>query len=116
MNKETLADVFVTAGLIGKDERARLLEENAKTPGETIEDTLIRLKYASEPEAFKAVADHMGVPYLDLSSDIDPNAIKLIPLNLASQHAIFPVREDDGVLLLAMKDPGNTETLDLARF
>ncbi len=116
MNKVTLAQVFVKAGLLGKDETAKLLEANEKMPGERLEDTLVRLKFATEEEATKALAEHLGVPYLDLSTGLDPKAVKLIPLNLASQHALFPVREEEGVLLVAMKDPSNMEALELARF
>jgi type II secretory ATPase GspE/PulE/Tfp pilus assembly ATPase PilB-like protein/CheY-like chemotaxis protein len=116
MDKNGLAQAFVKAGLIDKQEAEKVLEANKAAGTEALEDTLVRLKYASELEAAKAVADHLGVPFVDLSSGLDPAAMKLIPLNLAGQHAIFPVREEDGVLLLAMRNPLDVEVLELARF
>ena len=116
MDKEKLAESFVKAGLLDKEEVARFLDANRQAAGESLEDTLVRLKYATEDETIKAMADHLGTPFLDLSKGLDPEATHRIPLNLASQHSIFPVREEDGFLLLAMKNPSDTEALDLARF
>lgn len=116
MDKTSLAEIFIKAGLIGQDEREKLLDANKAAGDEALEDTLVRLNYASEEETSRTVAEHLGVPFLNPSTGVDPKAVQLIPLNLASQHAIFPVRVEDGVLFLAMKNPQDTEALDLARF
>jgi type IV pilus assembly protein PilB len=116
MDKEKLASGFVKSGLLDEDEAAALLEANRRAENESLEDTLVRLKYATEEETTKALAEYLDLPYIDLSGGPDPKALKLIPLNLAAQHAIFPMRVEDGFLLLAMKNPNNTEALDLARF
>jgi hypothetical protein len=116
VNKEKLAEAFVKAGILDQEEARRLLEENRRAGDENLEDTLLRLKFATEEETYKVLADTLGVPFLPLSGGLDPKAVALIPLNLASNHAVFPVREEDGALWLAMKNPWDTEALDLARF
>ena len=116
MDKEKLAEAFVKGGLLDKDEASGLLEANRRTENEPLEDTLVRLKYATEEETTKVLAAYLDLPFIDLSGEPDSKALKLIPLNLAAQHAIFPVRVEDGFLLLAMKNPNDAEALDLARF
>ena len=61
MDKKTLVDVFVKAGLIGQDERQKLLDANKAAGEESIEDTLVRLNYADEEEVTRTLAEHLGI-------------------------------------------------------
>ncbi len=112
-----LAELFLKAGLIDKDEMQIVIEANKKNPGEKISDTLVRLKFATEQDVTKVISQQFNIPFIDLSgTDIDPKAVHFIPLSLASQSNIFPVREEDNILLLAMKDPHDMEAINMAGF
>lgn len=54
-----------------------------------------------------------GVPAVDLTQlEPDPDALALLPAHVAREHAVLPLAVTEGVLLVAMPDPGLGETLD----
>jgi type IV pilus assembly protein PilB len=116
VEKETLIDIFVKAGLLDGEEKKFVLEANRKNPEEEIADTLIRLKFGTEEDVAKAFASHYKCPYIDLATGLDPQIVRRIPLTLASQKMLIAVREEDGHLLVAMTKPNDMETAELVRF
>lgn len=54
-----------------------------------------------------------GAPAVDLSElEPDPDALALLPGDVARAHAVLPLAIADDVLLVAMPDPSLGETLD----
>ena len=65
----------------------------------------------------QVLARRLGLKYLQLSpDDIDPNLLKLIPAELATQHNLIPVRQDQHHLLIAMANPLDREAVELLGF
>ncbi|HWP47857.1 MAG TPA: ATPase, T2SS/T4P/T4SS family [Candidatus Limnocylindrales bacterium] len=115
--KEKIGRIFIKVGLIDEEKLQIALEENKKNPRELIGETLVRLNFVSEQDIAKALSYQNNVPYLDLASTvIEPMAIELIPLKLAREYQILPVRIENRELILAMKNPRDIEAIDMARF
>ncbi|MFB3904841.1 MAG: ATPase, T2SS/T4P/T4SS family [Acidobacteriota bacterium] len=110
-------EIFVRAGVIDRGELEIALAENRNRPGESLADTLIRLALANEEDIAKALAMQCGVPYVDLDRiPADPVALSLIPLTLASQKKLIPLKLEGEELSVAMRDPLDMEAIDLASF
>jgi len=115
--KEKIGEIFVKAGLINQQMLKMALEENKRNPKELLGETLVRLYMATEEEVARAIAYQQGIPYIDLTcTPVEPIAIELIPLKLAMEHQILPVRIENRDLILAMKNPLDIAAIDLARF
>jgi type IV pilus assembly protein PilB len=74
---------------------------------------LVDEKMVSEPALVKALARHIGIEFVDLSSvTIDPAAAGLVPDQLARRYAALPIGFEDDRLVIAMADPGNVLAVD----
>lgn len=117
IEKEKIGRIFIKVGLIDEEKLQIALEENKKHPRELIGETLVRLNFVSEQDIAKALSYQNNIPYIDLASTtIEPMAIELIPLKLAKEYQILPIRIENRELILAMKNPRDIEAMDMARF
>ncbi|HXC94040.1 MAG TPA: type II secretion system ATPase GspE [Geobacteraceae bacterium] len=68
----------------------------------------------SEPKQLKEIASRMGLPFQAEIHDADTDAAWLsrIPLSFAKSNLLLPLRDEDGILLVAMGDPTNLLALD----
>ncbi len=75
----------------------------------------IRKGLVGEHEALSAIADETGLEYVDVASiEPDLSLLEEFPLRLIHRDAIFPVRNDNGVLVVATNDPYHLYPLDEA--
>lgn len=102
--------MLVRAGII--DEK-QLAEAMGSIEGRSLPAVLAELGYATESRVAHAVAESMGLAFVDLGSyDIDPNASLLVPLDLMRKHMVMPIREENDELIVAMADPANIFAID----
>jgi type IV pilus assembly protein PilB len=102
--------MLVRAGII--DEK-QLAEAMGSIEGRSLPTVLAELGYATETRVAHAVAESMGLAFVDLGSyDIDPNASLLVPLDLMRKHMVMPIREENDELIVAMADPANIFAID----
>src|SRR4029450_2373244 len=74
--------------------------------------TLIDLGYIRERDLVMALAEQVGLDFVDLSEhQIDPIAATLLPEQLARRYRALPIGERDGKLLGAMSDPASLSAL-----
>src|SRR5262252_2080971 len=104
-----------TAGLT--DEK---LEEALATQAEKggrLGEILVGLKTVSEEDVAKALAEQLDLPYLPrISADsVEPDLVKLVPINFAKQARILPLSLEGETVALAVADPLDTAVLDHAR-
>jgi type II secretory ATPase GspE/PulE/Tfp pilus assembly ATPase PilB-like protein len=59
------------------------------------------------------LAEQWGLDYVELKfSDVEPQALKLLPAEFARTRAVVPFRRTDKELHIAMRDPRNRRTLE----
>jgi type IV pilus assembly protein PilB len=102
--------MLVRAGVI--DDR-QLVEAMESAHGRSLPVVLDELGYATETRVAQALAEQMGLAFIDVGSyDVDPNVAVLVPQELMRKHLVMPIREENGELIVAMADPANIFAID----
>lgn len=119
-----LGEILVGAGLLASEHLSWALVKQQETGGR-LGTILVDNKLISDAHLIQALSHQSNLRWIDLRSlQIDDgllvDLLKLIPLDLAEKHLLFPldVRQmEDGsaVLFLAMDDPHDTVALDAAQ-
>jgi type IV pilus assembly protein PilB len=112
-NSMRLGRLLVGSGLINDEQ---LAEAVAIADGRPLPHVLDELGFADEVTVAKAVAESMGLPFVDIGSyDIDPGAALLLKLDLMRRYAVLPIKVQDDELIVAMADPANIFAIDDVR-
>ena len=107
-----LGQILLEQGLLTQEQLDHALEEHRKTP-RSLGRTLIDLGYIRERDLVRALAEQVGLEFVDLSETrIDPMVASLLPEPLCRRYRALPIGERDGKLLVAMSDPANVYALD----
>lgn len=82
----------------------------SKKSGLDMRDTLVQLKIVEPAVAAEALAEELGIPYMDLADMIpDDSVLDKVPRNVVKRNSILPLFEDDGKMLVASVHPPTTE-------
>jgi general secretion pathway protein E/type IV pilus assembly protein PilB len=104
-------EILLRRGLINRQQ----LEESRRrsSEGSTIVDAAVELGYVSEENALRALADEVGLEYVDLGTiDVDLSLLKDFPHKLIHRQSLFPVRRANGELVVATSDPFDLYPID----
>ncbi len=103
--RKKIGECLIQAGLITDDDLQAALAEHKRT-GERLGSVLVRMNLATEKQITKALAYQLGFPYLSLADEPpDPNAIVLIPKEVAIKRVCVAVKLEKNLLTVAMSDP-----------
>jgi type IV pilus assembly protein PilB len=107
---QRIGRMLVRSGLITEDQLGEAIEQAA---GRSLPAVLEDLGYVSENRVAQAVAEQMGLAFVDVGSyEIDPNAATLVPQDLMRKYLVLPVKVEDDELVVAMADPANIFAID----
>lgn len=86
---------------------------HAEELGAGVVDTLIQQKVISTDDLTRARAMQFGMEVVDISG-IQPRdeLVDALPRHLARRYQVIPLSFEDGVLTVALGDPGDLETID----
>lgn len=111
MKKKLFGERLLETGLINQRQLAQALQAQQST-GEQLGRLLVRLGYVSEEQLVRLLCEDAGIPYSDLSDVVpDPAALAAVPEQLARSNLIFPIRIEDGRLVVALADPFDVAAL-----
>ncbi|MCX7918048.1 MAG: type II secretion system ATPase GspE [bacterium] len=97
-------------------EQLSIAQNAAKSSGEHISQALLRLGLISESTLLRAVAEFLGLEYVDLSQiSIDQNTINSVPAKIAMRKKLLPIKRTNGTLVIATSDPLNLKAVDELR-
>ncbi|KJR42575.1 type II secretory pathway, ATPase PulE/Tfp pilus assembly pathway, ATPase PilB [Candidatus Magnetoovum chiemensis] len=114
--KRKLEDIIVDSGLINQDKLNYLIHEQKKTK-KKITDLMLEYGMATEVDVAVALSQYHNIPYIELSDvDIESNAYKAIPENIALKHLIMPIAIDERTITVAVSNPSDTESIDALAF
>ncbi len=112
-----LSSLLVTAGKITQDQadKAMVLVREKK---EKFATALVQLgAIQSEDELASFVGKHLKIGALRLADiEINPEVVKLIPLDIARKFKVIAVSKLNKTLLVAISDPNNIYVLDAIKF
>ncbi|MHC4201416.1 MAG: GspE/PulE family protein [Planctomycetota bacterium] len=107
-----LAAILVKHGIVGPDERDDVLAA-ANNENKSLTHYIIDQKISTEPAIIGAISTEMNLPPVDIEKvDIDPEALALIPEDIARQYKVLPVAKIGRSLTLAVADPLDVLTQD----
>ncbi|HWI64472.1 MAG TPA: GspE/PulE family protein [Symbiobacteriaceae bacterium] len=114
-DKKLLGDSLVQSGLIGAAELAKALEVQ-KASGHRLGEVLVALGYLTETDVARAIAGQLGIPFVaDHELQVDMTVARLLPPSVARKTSAMALREEFGVLYVAMADPLDVFSLDEIR-
>ncbi|NLM12936.1 MAG: Flp pilus assembly complex ATPase component TadA [Epulopiscium sp.] len=112
MMNQRLGDILINSGLITKKQLDEALKERSSS-NKKLGEVLIELGYVTEKDILKTLEIQLGIPRINLEKElINPEVPQLISEDLARRHVVFPFKEEDKVLYVAMADPLNFHAID----
>lgn len=71
-------------------------------------EALIALGICSEDQVARGLAEQLAIPFVDLATDQPTDeAMNTVPLELAAEYGVLPVRMEGDCLVVAAADPGD---------
>ncbi len=113
---ERLGEILLEDNLITPEQLRKGLDHQIAHGG-PLGRALVKMGFLSDEDLTMAVAQQYGLPAANLAElDVDPNAVKLIPMETALRHQVLPVSWFGATLTVAMADPTNVFALDDIKF
>ena len=101
--------------IIDQGHLSRALNEQAET-GARLGEILVRHKVLSNEQLYQELSRYLGVVYVDLSQlELDQDVVALLNEQAALRYGAIPIGLKNGILQVAMVDPGNHRYVDNIR-
>ncbi len=108
--------MLVKADLVSEEETQKALAVQTKKGGR-LGSILVRLGFIDEVKLLDFLSRQYGLPAVDLgTTTIDPDVIKLVPLDLVKKYRIVPIKRRGATLCIAMIDPSDVFAIDDIKF
>jgi DNA-binding response OmpR family regulator len=115
-SKKQLGKILLQQKLVSADVLQEILDDQ-KRDGSRLASAAARKGRVTMLDALKALSEQHGVPAVDLSGEVIAlSALRLVPIEMASERALMPVRLDGETLLLAMASPQEHEVIEELEF
>ncbi|QGJ71086.1 General secretion pathway protein GspE [Planctomycetales bacterium 10988] len=104
-------EILLNRGLI---DREQLLTSRERATEDTrVDRAAVELGFVREEQALRALGEEVGLDYVDLTqTEVDLNLLRDFPIKLITRNHLFPVRRENGYLLVATNDPFDLYALD----
>ena len=104
-------EILKRRGLISEEQ----LAQSRSSDSNSVVQAAISLGYVEEADALKALAEEVGLEYVDLrETEIDPAALEGFPQKLIYRQSLFPLRFEQDSIVVATSDPLDLYPLDEA--
>ncbi|MEM8668791.1 MAG: ATPase, T2SS/T4P/T4SS family [Planctomycetota bacterium] len=104
-------EILKRRGLISDEQ----LEQSRASDATSIVQAAISLGYVDEGDALRALAEEVGLEYVDLrETDLDLSALEGFPQKLIYRQSLFPIGFEDDSIIVATSDPLDLYPLDEA--
>ncbi len=106
------AELLVRRGAITAHQLAAAAAEHRRS-GSRFSAVLLRLELVSDRELAACFNEEYRIPLIDVTTvDPTPDALRLVPYDVAQRHEILPIGATDSTLTVATSDPSNLEGRD----
>ena len=104
-------EILLRKGLL--DQRQLELSRGAQSDGTRLDQAAVNLGFISEETALKALGEEVGLEFLDLGeAELDLSLLGNFPQKFIHREMLFPIRQNNGALIVATNDPFNLYPLD----
>ncbi len=115
IQNRTVEDILLEEGAID----AKILEKararrDGPDQGRPIGEILLDLGAINQEQYRRALSRQLNLPYLEALSEemVDKSIITRVPINFLLAHQLIPLKEEDGVVRVAMANPLQVQPLD----
>ncbi len=106
-------EILLRRGLLDSQQLERARSGNGD--GISLVDAAVELGYVDESKALQAVGEEVGLDFVDLALvDPDLSLLKGFPNKLIYRQLLFPIRKDNGQLVVATPNPFDLYPIDEA--
>jgi type IV pilus assembly protein PilB len=103
-----IGDVLKDLGYIDDDQLDQALAYQREHRGTRLGQALINLGIITEDQMLQALSKRLDLPLVDVGSiDVDVDAVRLVPENIARETGTFPVAADERTITIITDDPLN---------
>jgi type IV pilus assembly protein PilB len=101
-----LSDILYEKALLNEEQLDRILKIQKDNGSKDLQKIIIDLDILKKDEMMLALADEIGVNYVNLDDvNIDPTIVVLIPEEMARRHQLLAIDKDEKKLTVAMANP-----------
>lgn len=115
ISHRTVEDILLEEGTIDDEtlQRARVRQAGAGE-GRALGDILLDLGAINQEQYRRALSRQLNLPYLETLSEemVDKEIISRVPINFLLAHQLIPLKEENGVVRVAMANPLSLQPLD----
>jgi type IV pilus assembly protein PilB len=109
-------EILVRKQILGPDQLAEAKSLQQQT-GAKLQETLVKLGYATNEQVMAAIAEFHGLQFIDLAEvTIPPAIVELVPESVARENVILPLSQENGALKIIMSDPSDFDTVQKLQF
>ncbi|HDY72128.1 MAG TPA: hypothetical protein ENH50_10740, partial [Nitrospirae bacterium] len=114
--RQKLGELLVEHGLITSNQLKEALRRQAQTGGK-IGSILVERGFITTEVLLDFLSKQLGVPSANLMDiDLDPDVLKLIPVDKIKKMKLIPIALDDNFVTLAMVNPNDMMALNDIEF
>jgi type IV pilus assembly protein PilB len=114
--KDRIGELLLRQGRIDAEKLEQAYEYQRNNGGRVL-SALIKLDFIDEEELVEFLCREINVPNVALDEiDVDPEAIKLIPSELAQKYLSIPFNQINSTLQVAMADPTDFNAVEAIEF
>lgn len=116
MARKKIGDLLVENGFITPEQLREALKAQAST-GNRLGSILIENGLITEDQLVYTISERLGIQRISLASlVIDPEVIKLIPVEVARRYVLVPIFSIGDTITLAMSDPLNIIAIEQVKY
>ena len=105
-----IGELFLKRGLVTRDQ---LDAVGRQANGRRVDQLLVDQGVVTEEDALKALAEALGLKYVDLQSvEVDRTLLMKFPTSAVFRHGVLPISKTNGKVKVAINDPFNLEALN----
>src|SRR5919204_2647452 len=109
-------DILVRKQVLSPDQ-VQEARSMAQQTGAKLQDTIVKLGYATTEEVMSSIAEFHSLQYVDLTEvTIPASVVELVPESVARENVVLPLAQEDGALKIIMSDPTDFDTQQKLQF
>ncbi len=114
--RSEFTDILIQKGILSPDQLTEA-RGMAQQTGAKLQDTIVKLGYATQEQVITAIAEASGLQFIDLTNVTVPAAvIELVPESVARENVVLPLMQEGGILKIIMADPSDFDTVQKLQF
>lgn len=115
LGRRNIGTYLLMEGLITRAQLNRALDL-AKRTGVRIGKAMLSLRYVTQTQLYQFIAAQSHLPYVDLRAvEVNETVARILPEEIARQSGMLPILETEESITLAITDPLDESSLNVAR-